>query len=331
MPRPRAGIAIPDQIAQAREGSFAATARLISLAEDPAATHALAQALEASPTGQPHAIGITGAPGVGKSTTISALIRRFRADGRKVAVLAVDPSSPYTGGALLGDRVRMREHSADPGVFIRSLASRGALGGLSGGTPRAIRVLGAAGFDVVIVETVGAGQSEVDVLAIADTVVVISAPGLGDDVQAAKAGILEIADIHVVNKADNPTASRLVHQLRQTAALGQFDMREGDWIRPVVTTVASDGDVEKLSQALAAHRQWLRDGGAGRRSPARGRLVLRSYMRGMIDAWMAGEEGKSRLAEVFTAVEAGELGDWAAAASVLRAVAAAVSGEGKHP
>ena len=329
MPPARADLSVPALIARAREGSFAAASRLISLAEDPASTHVLARALDADAARSPHAIGITGGPGVGKSTTVSALIRHFRERGCKVAVIAVDPSSPYTGGALLGDRVRMREHAADAGVFIRSVASRGALGGLSRGTPQALRVLGAAGFDLVIVETVGAGQSEVDVLSIADTVVVVSAPGLGDDVQAAKAGILEIADVYVVNKADSPSASRLVHQLKQTAALSQFDMRHGDWMRPVVTTVASNGDVGKLVEAIEGHKAWLAESGKGRRSPARNRVILRSYMRGMIDAWMAGDEGKGRIDALAEAVVAGELTDWSAAAEMLVAVAEAVSRDGK--
>src|SRR6185437_14155044 len=152
-------------------------------------------------TGRARVIGLTGSPGVGKSTTTSALVRAYRARGERVGVLAVDPSSPFSGGALLGDRVRMNEHALDDGVYIRSMASRGHLGGLSGTTPQALRVLDAAGCDVVLVETVGVGQSEVEVAGMADTTVVLLAPGMGDGIQAAKAGILEIGDVYVVNKA----------------------------------------------------------------------------------------------------------------------------------
>jgi LAO/AO transport system kinase len=192
---------VDELVARVGAGEARAVARLISWVEDGAPE--LAQALDALPS-RPSAyvIGLTGSPGVGKSTVTSALVGAFRARGLRVGVLAIDPSSPFTGGALLGDRIRMQEHATDPGVFIRSMASRGHLGGMAAATPQAVRVLEAAGCDVVLIETVGVGQSEVDVAATADATVVLLAPGMGDGVQAAKAGILEIADIVCVNKAD---------------------------------------------------------------------------------------------------------------------------------
>ncbi len=172
-------------------------------------------------TGRAHVVGLTGAPGVGKSTTTSALVTALRASGRRVGVLAVDPSSPFTGGALLGDRVRMQEHATDAGVFIRSMATRGHLGGLAAAAPQAVRVLDAAGCDIVLIETVGVGQSEVEVAGLADTTVVLLAPGMGDAIQAAKAGILEIGDVYCVNKADREGADVTARELRTMLAIGR--------------------------------------------------------------------------------------------------------------
>jgi LAO/AO transport system kinase len=197
---------VPALVAQARDGRAGAVARLISLVEDAHPALREVMAALAPDTGRATVVGLTGAPGVGKSTTTSALVGELRKAGRRVGVLAVDPSSPFSGGALLGDRVRMQEHALDDGVYIRSMASRGHLGGLAWATPQALRVLDAAGCDVVLVETVGVGQSEVDVAALADTTVVLLAPGMGDGIQAAKAGILEVGDVLVVNKADRDGA-----------------------------------------------------------------------------------------------------------------------------
>lgn len=212
--------------------------------------------------GGAHVIGITGAPGVGKSTSTSALVTALRARGQRVGVLAIDPSSPFSGGALLGDRIRMSDHALDPDVYIRSMASRGHLGGVSWATPQALRVLDAAGCDVVIVETVGVGQSEVDIAGLADTSIVLLAPGMGDGIQAAKAGILEIGDIFVVNKADRDGADATVRDLRHMISLG--DRTEpGLWRPPVVKTVASSGSgIPELLEAIDKHVAWMRGNGA---------------------------------------------------------------------
>ena len=208
-------------------------------------------------TGNAMIVGLTGSPGVGKSTLTSALVGEWRERGKRVAVLAVDPSSPFSGGALLGDRVRMQDHVLDEGVFIRSMASRGHLGGLSWATPQALLVLDAAGFDVVIIETVGVGQAEVEIASTADTTVVAVAPGMGDAIQAAKAGILEIADVFVVNKADREGADRTVRELREMQKLGH-----GEWLAPILRTVASSGDgVAELADGIEQHAQWLHEQG----------------------------------------------------------------------
>ena len=228
---------IPSLVEQARAGRPRAVARLISMVED--AHPALREVMAAlSPhTGHAHVIGITGSPGVGKSTSTNALVTALRQRDLRVGVLAVDPSSPFSGGALLGDRIRMADHVLDPQVYIRSMASRGHLGGLSWTTPQALRVLDAAGCDVILVETVGVGQSEVEVVGLADTTIVLLAPGMGDGIQAAKAGILEIGDVFVVNKADRDGADNTVRDIRHMISLG--DRTEaGLWRPPVIKTVA---------------------------------------------------------------------------------------------
>jgi LAO/AO transport system kinase len=240
-------------------GDRRAVARAISAVEDGAAgLEALSEGIFAS-TGRAATIGLTGAPGVGKSTLAAGIVRACRERGLGAAVLAVDPTSPYTGGALLGDRVRMQEHATDPGVFIRSMATRGHLGGMALAAPEAVRILDAAGYDRIVVETVGVGQAEVDVAAATDTAVVVLAPGMGDAVQMAKAGILEVADVFVVNKADRDGAAEVVRELRQMLHLGAAR----DWDPPVLTTSALDQEgVEALWQAIEDHRQHLEAGGA---------------------------------------------------------------------
>jgi LAO/AO transport system kinase len=255
----RGQLSVEALVGRARDGDPRAVARLISLVED--ASPLLREVAErlAPYTGRAEIIGITGAPGVGKSTSTSALVTQLRRSDRRVGVLAVDPSSPFSGGALLGDRVRMQEHATDTGVYIRSMASRGHLGGLAWAVPQAIRVLDAAGCDVVLVETVGVGQSEVDVAGLADTTVVLLAPGMGDGIQAAKAGILEIGDVYVVNKADRDGADQVVRELRSVLGLG---FEAGGWRPPVVKTVAQTGDgIADAVEAIAKHRQRLESTG----------------------------------------------------------------------
>ncbi len=209
-------------------------------------------------TGRASTIGLTGAPGVGKSTLATELVRAERGAGRTVAVLAIDPTSPYTGGALLGDRVRMQEHATDPGVFIRSMATRGHLGGMALAAPEAVRVLDAAGYDEIVVETVGVGQAEVEVAAATDTAVVVLAPGMGDAVQMAKAGILEIADVFVVNKADRDGAADVVRELRQMLHLGAARA----WDPPILPASALRHEgIGELRTAIAEHRTFLDDSG----------------------------------------------------------------------
>lgn len=257
---PRA-VDVPTLVSQAREGSPRAVARLISLVEDASPMLREVMAALAPHTGNAHIIGITGSPGVGKSTSTNALVTSFRKEGKRVGVLAVDPSSPFSGGALLGDRVRMQDHALDKEVYIRSMASRGHLGGLSWATPQALRVLDAAGCDVILVETVGVGQSEVEVVGMADTTVVLLAPGMGDGIQAAKAGILEIGDVFVVNKADREGADATVRDIRHMLSLGE--RTDGpQWRPPVLKTVAAEmRGVEEVVEALAEHHSWMSEHG----------------------------------------------------------------------
>jgi LAO/AO transport system kinase len=261
----------PSELDRALNGDVRALARLLSLVEDgsPRIREVIADLLPR--TGQARIIGLTGAPGVGKSTMTGALVGAFRAAGRRVAVLAVDPTSPFTGGALLGDRIRMQEHATDEAVFIRSMASRGHLGGLAAATPQAIRVLDAAGFELIIIETVGVGQAEVAIASLADSVAVLLAPGLGDAVQAAKAGILEVADLFVVNKADKPDAQQVVRDLRNMLALGTVE--PGGWKPPIITATATTGEgIAELVTRLDAHWDWLcASGELKRRRHARAR------------------------------------------------------------
>ena len=276
---------VPGLVARLAEGDRRALARLLTLVEDgtPAMQHEVVVALHPQ-AGTARLIGVTGAPGVGKSSVTSALVAELRAHGRRVAVLAVDPSSPLTGGALLGDRIRMQAHHGDDGVFVRSIAARGHLGGLAAAVPAAALVADAAGFDDVILETVGVGQSEVDVAAMADTTIVVLAPGLGDSVQAAKAGILEVADVLVVNKADQSGAGRLEAELRGMLELGHAAAPDGAPGRmpPLLRTVAVRGEgidelldaidrhgmestgVRDQARALARARRWVVELAAGR-------------------------------------------------------------------
>ena len=233
-------------------GDARALARLISLAEQDDASVAKALSAVQPRTGHSYVIGITGPPGSGKSSLVDSMISAFRRDDKTVGVLAVDPNSPFTGGAVLGDRIRMQRHALDEGVYVRSMGARGHLGGLASATRQATRILDAYGRDYVILETVGVGQAELEVSGISDAVVVVLNPSQGDEVQALKAGILEIADIFVINKADLAGADRAVRQLRQ---IYPDDMQEGDWLPPILKTVAvKDEGIERLLQEIEKHR-----------------------------------------------------------------------------
>jgi LAO/AO transport system kinase len=241
-----------------RAGDPRALARAISTVEDRAAgSSELLKALFPH-TGKARVLGLTGAPGAGKSTLVDQLARLYRKDNRQVGIIAVDPTSPYTGGAILGDRIRMQEHFSDPGIYIRSMATRGALGGLARTTADVATVLDAAGHDVVLIETVGVGQDEVDIVRLADITVVILVPGMGDDVQSIKAGIMEIADIFVINKSDHPGAERVEREIKTLQSLAT---RNDGWIPPVVKTVASEGQgIGELAEAIRKFEDHLQAG-----------------------------------------------------------------------
>ncbi|GAA0429772.1 transporter [Acrocarpospora corrugata] len=295
-----------------------AIARAISLVEN--AGTALRDLIAALGTRQPYrarVVGLTGSPGVGKSTSTGALIEAARKRGERVGVLAVDPSSPFTGGALLGDRVRMQEHATDSGVFIRSMATRGHLGGLSWAVPQAIRVLDAAGYDLVLVETVGVGQAEVDIASLADSTIVLLAPGMGDGVQAAKAGILEIADVFVVNKADRDGAQATIRDLRNMVALS-----DAPWRPPIVATVAARGEgVDDVVAALDAHAAYLAESGQGRlRRLARARDEIEAIVLAQLRARIGNIHGDLRLDALAERALAGETDPYAAADELIAAL-----------
>ncbi|MWA02440.1 methylmalonyl Co-A mutase-associated GTPase MeaB [Actinomadura sp. LD22] len=283
---------VPELVAEARGGSVRAAGRLLSLVEG----ERREEVLDVLGPAAARVVGVTGPPGAGKSTTVAALVGAYRGRGRRVAVLAVDPSSPFSGGALLGDRIRMAAHAADPGVLIRSLAARGHLGGLAAAVPAAVRVLAALGYDPVVVETVGVGQSEIEVASVADPVVVVLAPGAGDAVQAAKAGLLEVADVLVVNKADRDGAERTVRDLRaETAA-------------PILTLVATKGEgLPRLVEAVEAH---ARADDPGRRTE-RARAQILSLAQSRLRA-------HSALTELADDVAAGRRDPYTAARELLR-------------
>ncbi len=273
-------------------------------------------------SGQAHIIGITGSPGVGKSTSTNALVGAFRQQGKRIGILAVDPSSPFSGGALLGDRVRMQDHALDPDVYIRSMASRGHLGGLSWTTPQALRVLDAAGCEVILVETVGVGQSEVEVAGLADTTIVLLAPGMGDGIQAAKAGILEIGDVFVVNKADRDGADATVRDIRHMISLG--DRTEpGLWRPPVIKTVAQQGQgIDEVMEAIEKHRSWMDESGALReRRIRRAGDEIESIALQALRAKMGDLRHGNGVDELAAAVVDGTTDPYAAADQVVAALA----------
>lgn len=301
-------------VAAAREGRPRAVARLISLVEGASPQLREVMAALAPLTGNAYVVGLTGSPGVGKSTSTSALVTAYRKQDKRVGVLAVDPSSPFSGGALLGDRVRMSEHASDPGVYIRSMATRGHLGGLAWAAPQAIRVLDAAGCDVILVETVGVGQSEVEIASQADTSVVLLAPGMGDGIQAAKAGILEIGDVYVVNKADRDGADATARELNHMLGLGEA-RRPGDWRPPIVKTVAARGEgVDEVVEALEKHRAWMEERGVlAERRRARAAREVETIAVTALRERIGDLHGDRRLSALAERIVAGELDPYRAA------------------
>ncbi|MBC6448970.1 methylmalonyl Co-A mutase-associated GTPase MeaB [Actinokineospora xionganensis] len=316
-------VEVADLVDRARRREPRAVARLISLVEDASPQLREVAAALAPLGGRAQVIGLTGSPGVGKSTTTSALVAAYRAQGKRVGVLAIDPSSPFSGGALLGDRIRMQEHATDPDVFIRSMATRGHLGGMAWATPQALRVLDAAGFDVVLIETVGVGQSEVEVVALADTTIVLLAPGMGDGIQAAKAGILEIADVFVVNKADRDGADTTVRELKYMISLGRREIRGASWRQPIVKTVAAR--LEGITDVVAAidtHRTWMAEHGElEERRAVRARTEIEAIAVESLRAKLADVHGDA-LEGLAKRVMAGEVDPYSAADSLIESVQA---------
>ncbi|WP_327005959.1 methylmalonyl Co-A mutase-associated GTPase MeaB [Dactylosporangium sp. NBC_01737] len=308
---------VPDLVAKAREGDPRAVARLVSLVEDGDEVLPQVAAALAPFAGQAHVIGLTGSPGVGKSTTTNELVRAFRNAGRRVGVLAVDPSSPFTGGAILGDRVRMQDHATDPGVYIRSMSSRGHLGGLSAATPQAVRVLDGAGCDPVVVETVGVGQAEVEIAGLADTTLVLLAPGMGDSIQAAKAGVLEIADIFVVNKADRDGADATYRDIQGMIGLGE--RAPGQWRPKVLRSTATKAEgIEEIVAAITEHREHLQDTGElRRRRERRAAAEIEAIALGTLRARMEALRGGAVLKELAARVAGGDLDPHTAAGELV--------------
>ena len=307
---------VRDVVAAVRLGNPRALGRLISWIENASPALPMISKELAPDTGRAHVVGLTGAPGVGKSTTVTCLVRALRERGERVGVLAVDPSSPFSGGALLGDRVRMQEHALDRDVYIRSMATRGHLGGLAVATPQALRAFDAAGFDTVVVETVGVGQSELEVAEMVDTILVLLAPGMGDGIQAAKAGILEIGDIFVVNKSDRDGAQALVRELRTMIALTNRSPQE--WKPPIVMTVAYENrGIADLLEAIDRFRaSQVENGRAATRRIARARREVESIAVAKVRAELR-LNGEARLEDLAKAVSLGELDPYAAAERVV--------------
>jgi LAO/AO transport system kinase len=309
---------VPALVAGARAGDRRSVARLISLVEngDPALPSVASAFAPFAGTAQ--VVGLTGAPGVGKSTTTNELVRVLRAAGRRIGVLAVDPSSPFTGGAILGDRIRMQEHTTDPGVYIRSMSSRGQLGGLAAATPQAVRVLEGAGYDVILVETVGVGQAEVEIAALADTTLVLLAPGMGDAIQAVKAGILEIADVFVINKADRPGSDATYRDIQGMLGLGE--RAPGDWRPQVIRATAVKGEgIDEVLAAIEKHRGWLAaTGELLRRREKRAAVEVEAIALGTLRARLGNLREGTALSGLAVRVAAGEIDPYAAAEELIK-------------
>ena len=307
-------------VARAREGDPRSVARLISLVEDGSPELPAVAAALAPWAGRAQVVGLTGSPGVGKSTTTNELVRELRRAGHRVGVLAVDPSSPFTGGAILGDRIRMQEHTTDAGVYIRSMSSRGQLGGLAAAAPQAVRVLEGAGCEVILVETVGVGQAEVEIASLADTTLVLLAPGMGDAIQAVKAGILEIADVFVVNKADRPGADATYRDIQGMLALGE--RAAGEWRPQVVRAVAVKNEgIDDVVAAIAKHRAWLESSGnLTARRERRAAVEVEAIALGTLRARIGSMREGTALTTLAARVAEGALDPYAAADELLKSL-----------
>jgi LAO/AO transport system kinase len=318
----RRALPVPDLFAAATAGDRGALARLLSLVERGGDAAREVSRLSYPISGKGYTVGLTGAPGAGKSTLTSATIGHLRSLGEEVAVLAIDPSSPFTGGAILGDRVRMQDHATDPGVFIRSMATRGHLGGLSLATPEAVRVLDAVGRRWILVETVGVGQVEVEIAGKADTTVVVVNPGWGDSVQANKAGLMEIADIFVINKADRKGVEDTRRDLEQMLELS--DLAHEAWRPPILSVVATEKrGVPELWATVQAHRDFIESSGElTRRREFRLREELREIVARRLEQRARELATGDRWNELQSAVFHRTMDPWAAADEMLRSVGA---------
>lgn len=298
------------------KGSVRALARVISLIEDRSPHAPECLDLLFSKTGKAHVIGVTGPAGAGKSTLVDGVVEEIRKSGKRVSVLAVDPTSPFSGGALLGDRIRMDRAAADADVFIRSMATRGALGGLSSGCYEAIFALDAAGFDYIVIETVGVGQSEVDIVKVADTVLVTLVPGMGDEVQALKAGVLEIADIFVVNKADYDGSDRLIKELKTLLSLASH----ADYLPPVLKTVATRLEgIKEVVNKIEEHQAWAKSSGAfyARREKLFEVSMMQILSELQMQSLMSNESSKTHVTKLLSQVSKREKSPYTAAKELL--------------
>jgi len=320
-------VASLDLVEAVSAGETRAIARMLSRAESGTVEARAALDLLYQRTGRAHVVGITGVPGSGKSTLVAKLAVQLRSSGRKVGIIAIDPSSPFSGGSILGDRIRMGELAGDRGVFVRSMATRGALGGLARGTLEAVDILDAGGYEVIVIETVGVGQDEVDIVRAAHTTVVVSAPGLGDDIQAIKAGVLEIADIHAVSKGDKPEADKAVSDLKNMLGLGVAlkGKIEGRLVPVIKTCSPKNEGVAELVGAVDAHRKYLSTSGEfeQRRQAIRERRMLKAAEVLLHDEFERHREG--RMAKLLAELGTGHISPQTAARRLLAHIGMEVS------